>query len=135
MKSLPHNNACPRGSARSADVCLRRCSISSSCPRVGSLQPLSRPCPCAGSSATGFHHASKLLHFCLAPFNLHRARVRRLSGFLLTAVSNATPHAFLQPQALILRRVRKSTSVTRQRRSGLASDSARLVAPFPCRRP
>jgi len=32
LHALPHNNACPRGSARSADVCLRRCSISSSCP-------------------------------------------------------------------------------------------------------
>jgi hypothetical protein len=28
---------------------------------------------------------------------LHKARVRRASGFLLTAFSNATPHTFFQP--------------------------------------
>ena len=33
----------------------------------------------------------------LTPFNLHRSRVRRASGFLLTAFSNATPHTFFQP--------------------------------------
>jgi len=27
---------------------------------------------------------------------LHKARVRRASGFLLTAFSNATPHTFFQ---------------------------------------
>jgi hypothetical protein len=27
---------------------------------------------------------------------LHKARVRRASGFLLTAFSNATPHIFFQ---------------------------------------
>jgi hypothetical protein len=32
---------------------------------------------------------------------LHKARVRRASGFLLTAFSNTTPQASLQPQALI----------------------------------
>ena len=33
----------------------------------------------------------------LAPFNLHKPRVRRASGFLLTAFSDATPHTFSQP--------------------------------------
>jgi hypothetical protein len=32
---------------------------------------------------------------------LHKTRVRRASGFLLTAFSNATPHTFLQSQAPI----------------------------------
>ncbi|MGC1163032.1 MAG: hypothetical protein WA881_13050, partial [Candidatus Sulfotelmatobacter sp.] len=34
-------------------------------------------------------------HPSLAPFNLHKSRVRRASGFLLTAFSNATPHTVL----------------------------------------
>jgi hypothetical protein len=34
----------------------------------------------------------QLQHLSLAPFNLHKFRVRRASGFLLTAFSNATPH-------------------------------------------
>src|SRR5437588_6322591 len=52
-------------------------------------------------SSTCFYPSSGLLHPSLAPFNLHKARVHRPSGFLLTAFSNATPHTFLQPQALI----------------------------------
>ena len=48
-----------------------------------------------------------------APFNLHKSRVRRASGFLLTAFSNATPHTLSSPCASFPRRVRKSTSVTR----------------------
>ena len=39
----------------------------------------------------------ELLQTSLAPFNLHKYRARRASGFLLTAFSNATPHTFLQP--------------------------------------
>src|SRR5207247_6219544 len=34
----------------------------------------------------------QLQHPCLAPFNLHKTRVRRASGFLLTAFSNARPN-------------------------------------------
>src|SRR5580692_11071417 len=52
---------------------------------------------CAGSSATGLDHARQLLHPSLAPFNLHKSRVRRASGFLLTAFSNTTPLTFFQP--------------------------------------
>jgi hypothetical protein len=33
-----------------------------------------------------------LQHLSLAPFNLHKTRVRRASGFLLTAFSNARPN-------------------------------------------
>jgi hypothetical protein len=36
--------------------------------------------------------ARQLQHLSLAPFNLHMARVRRASGFLLTAFSNARPN-------------------------------------------
>jgi hypothetical protein len=39
----------------------------------------------------------QLLQTSLAPFNLHKYRARRASGFLLTAFSNATPHTFFQP--------------------------------------
>jgi len=52
---------------------------------------------CADSSSTGLDHSGQRLHTSLAPFNLHKSRVRRASGFLLTAFSNATPHTFLQP--------------------------------------
>jgi len=52
---------------------------------------------CAGSSATGLDHSRQLLHPSLAPFNLHKSRVRRASGFLLTAFSNTTPLTFFQP--------------------------------------
>src|SRR5271170_700974 len=52
---------------------------------------------CAGSSATGLDHSRQLLHPSLAPFNLHKSRVRRASSFLLTAFSNTTPLTFFQP--------------------------------------
>ncbi len=52
---------------------------------------------CARSSATGLDHSRQLLHPSLAPFNLHKSRVRRASGFLLTAFSNTTPLTFFQP--------------------------------------
>jgi hypothetical protein len=49
-----------------------------------------------GSSSTGLDDSRELLQPSLAPFNLHKSRVRRTSGFLLTAFSNATPHTFFQ---------------------------------------
>ena len=52
---------------------------------------------CAGSSSTALDHFRATSTPPVAPFNLHRSRVRRASGFLLTAFSNATPHAFSQP--------------------------------------
>ena len=52
---------------------------------------------CTGSSSAGRDDSHELLHSSLAPFNLHKSRVRRASGFLLTAFSNATPHTFFQP--------------------------------------
>ena len=51
----------------------------------------------AGRHSSGLADSRELLHPSLAPFNLHKSRVRRASGFLLTAFSNATPHTFLQP--------------------------------------
>src|SRR5215469_10985722 len=70
----PPQQRLPRGSARSADVCLRRCSISSSCPRVGSLQPLSRPCPCARdprppafTTPPNFYTSVSLHSICIGP--------------------------------------------------------------------
>ena len=38
----------------------------------------------------------QLLQTSLAPFNLHKYRARRPSGFLLTAFSNATPQTLFQ---------------------------------------
>ena len=52
---------------------------------------------CAGCCSSGLDDSRELLHLSLAPFNLHKSRVRRASGFLLTAFSNATPHIFFQP--------------------------------------
>jgi hypothetical protein len=49
---------------------------------------------CAGSSSTWIDDSRELLHLSLAAINLHKARVHRASGFLLTAFSNATPHTF-----------------------------------------
>jgi hypothetical protein len=67
---------------------------------------------CAGSSSTGLDDSHQLLHLSLAPFNLHKARVRRASGFLLTAFSNTTLTPSLSLEHSLRRRVRKSTSVT-----------------------
>src|SRR6266568_5056009 len=55
----------------------------------------------------------QLQHLFLAPFNLHKARVRRASGFLLTAFSNARPILCSAPHRSPRARLRKSTSVTR----------------------
>src|SRR6266481_673613 len=52
---------------------------------------------CVACYSSGLDDSCELLHPSLAPFNFHKARVRRASGFLLTAFSNATPHTFFQP--------------------------------------
>jgi len=49
---------------------------------------------CPDSFSTRLDDSHELLHLSLAPFNLHKSRVRRASGFLLTAFSNATPDSF-----------------------------------------
>jgi hypothetical protein len=51
---------------------------------------------CASCNSTRLYDSRELLQPLLAPFNLHRSRVRRASGFLLTAFSNPTPHTFFQ---------------------------------------
>ena len=52
---------------------------------------------CTSCSFTDVDDSRELLHPSLTPFNLHKSRLRRASGFLLTAFSNATPHTFFQP--------------------------------------
>src|SRR5271166_3597527 len=47
---------------------------------------------CVGCYSTRLDDSHQLLQISLAPFNLHKYRARRASGFLLTAFSNATPH-------------------------------------------
>jgi hypothetical protein len=42
----------------------------------------------------------QLQHLCLTPFNLHEARVRRASGFLLAAFSNARPQTSVRSTLL-----------------------------------
>ena len=76
-------------------------------PAPDPIPPASSVTPFSAIDSRPHALVHRLLHFCadsrqlqhlsLAPFNLHKARVRRASGFLLTAFSNATPHAFLQP--------------------------------------
>src|SRR6516165_7803428 len=50
-----------------------------------------------GSFCTGLDDSRELRHPLLVSFNLHRSRVRRAIGFLLTAFSNATPYTFFHP--------------------------------------
>ena len=70
----------------------------SSCPCLGSLPPSTRLCTGApAATPPAFTTPANFYTPRLAPFNLHRSRVRRASGFLLTAFSNATPHTFFQP--------------------------------------
>src|SRR5579859_2079949 len=80
---------------------------------------------CAASFSTRLDGSRELLHLSLAPFNLHRYRVRRASGFLLTAFSNATPHTFLSLEHSSRRRVRKSTNVIQERRMRSGPDYLR----------
>ena len=99
MKSLAHNRtlgALPRVSPKCVSVAAQ---TSSSCPqpRLASSAIDSSLPSCVGCSSTDLDHSRQLLHPSLAPFNLHKSRVRRASGFLLTAFSNATPHTFFQP--------------------------------------
>jgi hypothetical protein len=49
----------------------------------------------AGCYSNGLDHSRELLQASLASCNLHKSRVRRASGFLLTAFSNATPHTLI----------------------------------------
>src|SRR5207245_2983225 len=50
---------------------------------------------CVGSFLTSLDDSPQLLPPPLSPFNLHKSRVRRASGPLLTASSNAPPPRFL----------------------------------------
>ena len=58
------------------------------------------------------------------PEHHKKARVRRASGFLLTAFSNATPPSSFRRKRSSRRRIRKSTSVTRTERIGVTSQNA-----------
>ena len=99
----PHEIARPH-TARSARFGASRRSVSPLPPDIFFLSPpgltsaidssLHR---CAGCCSNSPDDSREPLHPSLAPFNLHKSRVRRASGFLLTAFSNATPHTFFQP--------------------------------------
>ena len=81
-------------------------------PRLGPLRASIRlSCSSADFSSTRLDDSRKLLHPSLDPFNLHNSRVRRASGFLLTAFSNATPTPSFSLMHPSRRHVRKSTSV------------------------
>ena len=93
MKSLAHTPHGRRVSERLAEVCLPypQTFFFLSPPRLISAIDSSSHIV-AGCYSSGLDDSCELLHLSLAPFNLHKARVRRASGFLLTAFSNATPH-------------------------------------------
>ncbi len=82
---------------------------------------------CPGCYSSGLDDPANFYTSPRAPFNLHKYRVRRASGFLLTAFSNATPYTSFSLEQSFRRRLRKSTSVTR-------TQSPRLLGlPFcPC---
>ena len=63
---------------------------------LGSPPPSTRLCTMRRLLLSRLDHSCELLQPPLAPFNLHNSRVRRASGFLLTAFSNATPQTFFQ---------------------------------------
>jgi hypothetical protein len=124
MKSLPHTPHCRHAPERLAEVCLRYTpdifflSPPSLTPAIDS--PLHR---CAGSFCTGPDDSRELLHPSLAPFNLHKSRVRRASGFLLTAFSNTTPLTSFSLEHSSRRRVRKNTSVIQPESQGQRNSS------------
>jgi hypothetical protein len=94
MKRLAHNSKPSHGS-----------------PRPVPVRPAPDPIPTSRSPSHRFRisilastpsqapflrfraHSRQLQYLSLAPFNLHKARVRRASGFLLTAFSNARPQS------------------------------------------
>jgi hypothetical protein len=75
-----------------------------------SFSPLSRsPDPRRYSGTPLGHSLTTLSH----SFNSHHHRVRRTSGFLLTALSNARPNPLFLYKLLVCARLRQSTNVTR----------------------
>jgi hypothetical protein len=89
MKLLVHNSKTPHGSPRSARVRPAPDSIllPALCHTVFNHR-LSLPHPRVRSPPLPYR-LPPLQHLSFAPFNLHKARVRRASGFLLTAFSEA----------------------------------------------
>jgi hypothetical protein len=93
MKLLAHNSKTLHGSPRSAP--------SPPCSRpdpyfVPSFTPSSTIDSCSHTLTDLFLRlradSRQLQHLSFAAFNLHKTRVRRASGFLLTAFSNARPN-------------------------------------------
>src|ERR1700689_3493736 len=77
-------------------------------------------CPTAPSWGTKLFlrflaDSRQLQHLSLAPFNLHKARVRRACGFLLTTFSNACRNPLCRPTLLPQGAPPKSTRVTREK--------------------
>ena len=97
MKSLAHTTHCRRTSERLAEVCLPCRAIPSSRPRVGSLPAPPRPSLCPRTPAPPTLTTPANFYPPRSLHSMHKSRVRRASGFLLTAFSNATPHTFFQP--------------------------------------
>ena len=94
---MPHESARPQ-LENSARFTVRRPRP----PAPDPIPPASSVTPFSAIDSRPHALVHRLLHFCadsrqlqhlsLAPFNLHKARVRRASGFLLTAFSNARPN-------------------------------------------
>jgi hypothetical protein len=93
MKRLAHNSQTLDASPRSAPVRLAPDPNPHFAPSVTPLSTIDSRCHTLPTSPFRFRADScQLQHRSCAPFNLHMARVRRASGFLLTAFSNARPN-------------------------------------------
>jgi len=69
-----------------------------------------------------------LQHLYLAPFNFHKTRVSRASGFLLTAFRTRAPTLCSAPLCSPRARLRKSTSVIRDQSRRAQTVSRRLLS-------
>lgn len=91
MKLLYHNSQTLHGSPRSPRPSYSRPDRYFAPAFTPSSTIDSRSHPLADLFLRFRGDSRQLQHLSLTPFNLHKARVRRASGFLLTAFSNARP--------------------------------------------
>src|ERR1700728_142683 len=107
-------------------------------PPRSSPDPYSAPCTSPSSTIDSHSHAlhnlhlrfradsGRLQHLCLTPFNLHKDRVRRASGFLLTAFSNARPNLCSPHTAHQGRASEKALTLSRRKSRGREISVAHL---------
>jgi hypothetical protein len=104
MKRLAHNSKPPHGSPRSAPVRPTPDTIPTPRPLSHFFRHRFSLPHARGPPPRLLCRLRQLQHPSFAPFNLHKARVRRASGFLLTAFSNARPNPLFCSTHLTTRR-------------------------------